>query len=440
MPGLAMHNFRGFERTSIFFSDVNFFVGENSTGKTSVLSVMEILSSPEFFYSGELSSAYCDLSAFEDNLTQNSSSKTFSLGYYRNAYLKSKYGSPNAVAFHFDNDNGLARIAKIAYIANGYLITGIFKKDRVVVQVNHAELISPKPIDALEKLMWGRPSSLKGEHVGNFTYFHKRLPTPSPIIAAMNVLAIEKIKKAEEDPNARIRINASLFPDLHWGAPIRAKPESVNARITRIYSPDGGHVPSIIRRAFGAQNDPQLEERITGYIKTFGKDSHLFDEVLVKEYGTDHSAPFEVRIGFDSGEHKLSNVGYGVSQALPVLVEVAAARNEENFVIQQPEVHLHPRAQAAFGDFFFDIAQKRGHTFYIETHSDFLIDRFRLQLNKSRSAKKPTTQIIFFKKNNSNGNTLHPIPIGSNGTFPEEMPSDYKDFFYKEEFGLLGIR
>jgi len=440
MPGLAMHNFRGFEKTALFFAGVNFFVGENSTGKTSVLSAIEILSDNKFFYTGELSSEYCDLSVFEDVATKNSGRKEFSLGYFRYAYIKTKFGFPEAVAFHFKNDNGFARISKIQYLANGFLVRATFSNERVTVSVNHAVLPSQRPFEALKEMMWGRIASLIGEDVGRFIYSHKNLPLHSPIITAMNVLGIEKIKKSEDDPDARIRVNASLFPDLNWGAPIRAKPEPVNARLTRIYSPEGGHIPSVIRQAYGKQNDPELEERVSSHVKKFGKESHLFSNLSVKEYGTDHSGPFEVRVGFDNNDHKLSNVGYGVSQALPVLIDIASSKNDQVFVVQQPEVHLHPRAQAAFGDFFFEMAQSRNHIFFIETHSDFIIDRFRLQLSKVRENKKPTTQIIFFKKNNKNGNSAHPIVIKNDGMLPEKVPDEYKEFFFKEEFELLGIR
>lgn len=440
MPGIAMHNFRGFDKTKIFFSDVNFFIGENSTGKTSVLSAIEILSNPRFFFSGELSSEYCDFSAFDDSVSDMDPKSKFSLGYYRSNYLTTKTGFPDVAAFHFINKNGLSWLSTLYYLANGFLVKANFKQDRVILNVYHAKIESQKPVDALEKLMWGIPNKLAGETVGRFSYLYKSLPMPSPIIVAMNILALEKIKKEDADPIARARINTSLFPDLRWGAPIRARPDRVSSRVSRTYSPEGDHIPSIIRRAYGEQKDLELKERIFTHVQTFGKESHLFDDLNVKEYGIGHSAPFEVRVKFEKIEHKLENVGYGVSQAIPVLVEVAASKKAEVFVIQQPEVHLHPRAQAAFGDFFFEMATQRSHKFFIETHSDFLIDRFRLNLNQSRARKKPTAQLLFFSKNLKNKNSVENIKISNNGSFSEKLPEKYKTFFFKEELSLLGIR
>ena len=96
-----MHKFRGFVKTLIPLSKVNFFVGENSTGKTSVLSAIEILSSAEFFYSAELSSQFCDFSAFEDSTSEVKTNAKFSLGYFRLSFSKEKFGTTDAAAFHF---------------------------------------------------------------------------------------------------------------------------------------------------------------------------------------------------------------------------------------------------------------------------------------------------------------------------------------------------
>jgi predicted ATPase len=439
MPGLAMHNFRGFEKTSIFLHDVNFFVGENSTGKTSVLSAIEILSSAKFFFTGELASDYCDLSFFED--VTDSSNKTFSLGFFLESFQKKRTGFPDAVAFHFENKSGLASPTKIFYIANGYLIKANFHQEKVVISVEDFEKLPETPLQALEKLMWGRISTLHiGKKIGSYTYLYKKLPMPTPIIAAMNVLALEKIKREEEDPILKPRLNCSLFPDIYWGAPIRAKPEAVNYKSTKSYTPEGLHVPNIIRQVYGAQKHAGLEQKVTKQTNAFGSDSHLFNSIGVKEYGDDSSAPFEIRININNKNHKLSNVGYGVSQALPLLIQISSAENGEGFIVQQPEVHLHPRAQAAFGDFFFEMAKERGHCFLIETHSDFLIDRFRLSLYKSDASKKPTSQIIFFEKTKSGDNKLTTIPISQDGLLPNEVPAEYKEFFYKEEFEMLEIR
>ena len=54
----------------------------------------------------------------------------------------------------------------------------------------------------------------------------------------------------------------------------------------------------------------------------------------------------------------LIDVGYGVSQVLPVITELLRSEAPPLFLLQQPEVHLHPSAQAALGSLFCQIAGK----------------------------------------------------------------------------------
>jgi predicted ATPase len=92
--------------------------------------------------------------------------------------------------------------------------------------------------------------------------------------------------------------------------------------------------------------------------------------------GEQLSDPFQ--LGVKSGSHvfNLVDVGYGVSQALPILDILNRPSAFELFLIQRPEVHLYPRAQAELGSFFAAQADRR-RRLVIETHSDHLVDRVR---------------------------------------------------------------
>jgi predicted ATPase len=165
--------------------------------------------------------------------------------------------------------------------------------------------------------------------------------------------------------------------------------------------------------------------------------SGLFQDVRIKNYGRGATAPFEVDIVLDGKALNLSTVGYGVSQSLPVLVELLARGRGTWFAIQQPEVHLHPRAQAALGDVFFEMAAREDKVFLVETHSDFTIDRFRMNYRSARS-DKPDSQVLFFERRDKH-NVVTPLAIDKSGDLPTDQPQGYRDFFVKEEMRLLGI-
>ena len=173
------------------------------------------------------------------------------------------------------------------------------------------------------------------------------------------------------------------------------------------------------------------------FIRRVGKASGLFQDVKTKNFGRGATAPFEVDIVLDGKELSLNTVGYGVSQSLPVLVEILARPHGSWLAIQQPEVHLHPRAQAALGDVLFEMATREHKHFLVETHSDFTIDRFRMQY-RNRGGNKPDSQVLFFERKNR-CNVVTPLSIGPEGELPEKQPKAYRDFFLKESLDVLGI-
>jgi hypothetical protein len=74
--------------------------------------------------------------------------------------------------------------------------------------------------------------------------------------------------------------------------------------------------------------------------------------------------------------HDLTNVGVGVSQVLPIIVMALLAESPTILIFEQPELHLHPKVQARLADFFLSVALI-GKQCLLETHSEYLIDRFR---------------------------------------------------------------
>ena len=95
-------------------------------------------------------------------------------------------------------------------------------------------------------------------------------------------------------------------------------------------------------------------------LESFGQASGLFDEISVNRLGG-RGGPFQLNFRKYAGEdrgphHNLIDVGYGVSQALPLLTELLRDDAPGLFLLQQPEVHLHPRAQAELGSLFCQLA------------------------------------------------------------------------------------
>ena len=122
-----------------------------------------------------------------------------------------------------------------------------------------------------------------------------------------------------------------------------------------------------------SRRDPDTWKKLKERLEKFGSDSGLFDEISIESFGrTDDATPFQIQIRKFGGKLKgnrrnLIDVGYGVSQALPIITELLRPDASSMFLLQQPEVHLHPSAQAALGSLFCSIAGPTGSWWWRRT-------------------------------------------------------------------------
>ena len=172
------------------------------------------------------------------------------------------------------------------------------------------------------------------------------------------------------------------------------------------------------------------------HLVAFGEYSGLFSDIKVRSHGRQMSDPFQLQVKVRSGSYaNIVDVGYGVSQSLPILVDVRTA-SRQTFLLQQPEVHLHPRAQASLAVLFAESWKKNKNRFLIETHSDYIVDRIRILVR--RGILKPDDASILYFGPNANSVVIHNIGIDGDGNL-QHTPAGYRDFFLKETDQLLGF-
>jgi predicted ATPase len=88
-----------------------------------------------------------------------------------------------------------------------------------------------------------------------------------------------------------------------------------------------------------------------------------------------------IRTSDETDYHRPINVGFGLTQVLPILVAVLSALPNDMILIENPEVHLHPAGQALMGS-FLALAAKTGPQIIIETHSDHVLNGIRRAVRK----------------------------------------------------------
>ena len=186
-------------------------------------------------------------------------------------------------------------------------------------------------------------------------------------------------------------------------------------------------------------------KRLKAMLESFGQSSGLFDEVSIKQLGRKESEPFQVHVRKYSGKLKgprrnLIDVGYGVSQVLPVIFEILRARRLKTaplLLLQQPEVHLHPSAQAALGSLFCQSASQQSQL-VVETHSDHLLDRVRMDVRDRATTLHPDDVSILFFERDRLDVRIHSLRIDDQGNVLS-APSGYRQFFMDETRRSLGL-
>lgn len=228
----------------------------------------------------------------------------------------------------------------------------------------------------------------------------------------------------------------TLSQDVFASAPVRTQPLRTYTPSELIASSEGSHVPLELSRA--KARDPERWATIRKGLISFGQNSGLFSDIDIRQLGKSDIDPFQILVRINGPAMNLADVGYGISQVLPIVYQVQHSSKHGTYLLQQPEVHLHPRAQAELGSLLATMVAGKGNrpTFVVETHSDYLVDRVRIEVASGRISAKDVT-IIFFQKG-SHGSAATNLFLNDLGEIME-APVEFRSFFMEEHGRLLGL-
>jgi hypothetical protein len=217
------------------------------------------------------------------------------------------------------------------------------------------------------------------------------------------------------------------------GAPIRSSPLRTYEPVRLMQDPQGVSIPAFLANMHA--RNPDEWQKMKSDLEEFGRKSGLFDDMFVKRLGRHEFEPFqlEVRKRGKTGKgarRNLIDVGYGVSQILPLLVELFRHDRASMFLLQQPEVHLHPSAQAELGSLLCATAESQCQLI-VETHSDYVLDRILLDIRDKRTDLKPDDVSILYFERDDLSVTIHSIRIDDEGNVLD-APEGYRGFFRDE--------
>lgn len=217
-----------------------------------------------------------------------------------------------------------------------------------------------------------------------------------PFFAARYMSAVEIVSKRTRD----------LLTNISYVGPLREPPRRLY-QITGYMPPDvgtrGQFAPEIIHR----QPSAQVSGLIREWLRRFG----LPSDIRCPTLGTG-AFSLEFRRNTKSPWVSLADLGFGLSQILPLIVQGFYGARDSYLVAEQPEIHLNPKLQAQLADLFVAVARS-GRGALIETHSEHLVLRLRSLI--ARGAIKAEDVALYYVEKERDTSSVKRVPIQKNG-------------------------
>lgn len=166
---------------------------------------------------------------------------------------------------------------------------------------------------------------------------------------------------------------------------------------------------------------PRLYDQVCGWLQVISPGARIRAEALK---GTDELIlQFQYvgqARGLESRFYRPTNVGFGLTYSLPIIVACLAAVPGTLLLIENPEAHLHPQGQARLGE-LIALCAADGVQILVETHSDHILNGVRLAVKKKR-IRCDDVQLCYFTRDTNSGDSYveHPsiLPNGQLTNWP----------------------
>ena len=440
---LYLENFRAYEQISIDLNKINLFFGPNNSGKSSLISALTLFSQTvqavRFDADIMMIGKFEDFGTYYDMVNENDESKNITIR------VESELEIPYRV--YTEKSKSGRRLYKIVEkLIQGCVQVEIgYNKNQHEIQLVSTEISIPE--DQVKIKM--RRNRLGRYVVDSF----KGLPELSEdelsqIVDVRNLLPIFYATKLTSRHQAYEKIRKISQFVSEFRGHIR-KTEFISAfrsNPKRIYEFTGESPFNVGRHGERALEIMFKDEKRKGkskkgllkltsdWMKKAELASSVYTESMTDRY-------FELRVeNYHTGEaENLADVGFGFGQILPVLI-AGLNMNEGLFIVQEPEIHLHPKAQAELGTFFRSLYE-RGTQLVIETHSEYLMLRLQSHIAKGEiKAKDVNVYYVDPKDKRKKRKKVTKLEIDTDGYFINKWPRGFFPERLNEAKRLAGLK
>ena len=180
----------------------------------------------------------------------------------------------------------------------------------------------------------------------------------------------------------------NLFSQILYLGPLREYP--------RRHYPWGGDHP----KSIGQDGNKAISALLSGRIRRLSIDEQIINWLqrldLIDSYDLQPISDIDQDYEFLVKKYKggpavpLTDVGFGVSQVLPVLILCYYAPEGSILILEQPEAHLHPKVQTELADVLIDAVKNRNLQIILESHSEYLLSRLQRRIAEKKIAAVDT--------------------------------------------------
>jgi hypothetical protein len=188
---------------------------------------------------------------------------------------------------------------------------------------------------------------------------------------------------------------------------------------------DGRRVPDLLFR------DPELLHEANEWLQKLEVPYRIEPQSLLPAGSSPEGATtgvYELRLRDIENPNgplvSMSDVGFGVSQILPIIAQILLSR-DNLITVEQPELHVHPGLQARLADLFIAaIKPPYRHQFIIETHSEHFALRLQKRLGEKQALCPEDVSFLFVRRTGDGSRVLH-IPLDEAGNLTERPPGGF---------------
>lgn len=460
---IKLENFKRFNNEKIDISkNITLLLGPNSSGKSSL--IKSLLALKQTFYSSnehEVLSThgeFVDLGVFKDFVYKHDTKKVIKIGvefdtdgnsllFFLN--LKGKV----AIDFSFIHDtiSEQARLKEINIsFVNGteliHLMTLSKKATRNSFLLKYNDNVLETLLKRLEVSKGVSESFSNGitlYHHEKFRFSTKEKNNSDDEKSYLSDIPTQFFLSFINDFSNRIQ------DELFYLGPLRKSPARSYTKTShnKYVGPNGEHTPSILadlerRSKKVTRGESQIKESYESFISAL---ETLFPNREVKIRLIEELVKVNIQknnndsvVKSNSESDVLSDVGFGFSQIFPVLVQACVMPSGTTLIIEQPELHLHPMAQASLAKVIAKLS-RAGKRFIIETHSEHFLRGLQLEvsenkLNSSNGIPRDQLKILYVPEAPEKIKTME---INEWGEIETEWPSGFFDEAYKLAFALM---